>query len=137
MITMPVKLYAHLSWTTDGRLPMIGLSEEEFLRRFLPVEAGRHGVKVTALGIVADHLHLIVCLPSVINVPVLVQSLKGASARIANKDPTISRKGIKWAKGYDLRSVSPGNLSRAVEYVRHQAERHPARAIRSGTLSLD
>ena len=99
---MPVKLYAHMSWTTDGRLPMIGGSEEEFLRKFIPEVAARHEVSVAAMGIVSDHLHLIVRLPAVVDVPKLAQSLKVASARFANKDPAISRSGIKWAKGYDL-----------------------------------
>ncbi len=126
---MSIKLYAHLSWTTDGRLPMLGRSEEVFLRRFLPAEADRHGVRIAALGVVTNHLHLILRLPATLDVPKLVQGMKGARARLANKDPTISRKGIKWAKGYDLRSVSPGHLRQAIDYVTRQPQIHPHHAI--------
>ena len=130
---MPMNLYVHLSWTTDGRLPMIGSSEEKFLRTFLPVEAKRHDTTV-AIGVVSNHLHVILRFPGTLNIPRLVQGLKGASARLANKDPRVSRNGIKWAKGYDLRSVSPGNLKRAIRYVESQAAHHPKHAIQSSKL---
>ena len=126
---MPVKLYVHLSWTTDGRLPTIGKSEEKFLRAFLPAEAKRHDADVVAIGMVSNHLHLVLRLPGVFNVPRMVQGLKGASARVINKDPGVSRNGIKWAKGYDFRSVSPGNLRRAIRYVELQAAHHPSHTI--------
>jgi putative transposase len=126
---MAVKLYAHLSWTTDGRRRTIGPGEEGFLRRFLPAEAMRHDTEVVAMGIVAEHVHLILRLPSLVNIPRLVQGLKGASARLVNKDLTLGRKPLQWAKGYDLRSVSPDSLNHAVAYVKTQAQRHPERAI--------
>ena len=126
---MPAKLYAHLSWTTDARLPMLGASEERFLRAFLPVEAQRHRAEVAALGIVSDHIHVLLRLPSVIDVPKLVQGMKGASARLINKDPDIGPNRIKWARGYDVRSVSPRNLTQAVKYIARQSQRHPERAI--------
>ena len=56
---MSTKLYAHMSWTTDGRLPMIGPSEEKFLRQFLPAVADKHKVVVVAMGVVANHMHMV------------------------------------------------------------------------------
>ena len=69
---MPAKLYVHLSWATAGRLSMIDARTEEFLRRFLPVEARRHGACILALGMVADHVHLVLRLAVVSNIPRLV-----------------------------------------------------------------
>ena len=128
---MPAKLYAHLSWATAGRLSMIDARTERFLRRFLPVEARRHGVCILALGMVADHVHLVLRLPVVSNFPRLVQGFKGASARLINKSRPAGRPLLKWASGYDLRSVSPSQLDRVIDYVRRQAEQHPRRAIDS------
>ena len=126
---MPVRQYIHLSWTTYRRLPMIGPSEAHFLRRFLPAEAQRHGARVIAVGIVRDHLHLILRPPSAFDIPRLVQGLKGASARQANQNDLISRTGLRWAKGYDARSVSPQLLRTAIRYITGQAVRHPDRLI--------
>jgi REP element-mobilizing transposase RayT len=119
---MAIQLYTHLSWTTVDRRPMIGVKELEFLRRFLPARVSQHGVKILAMGAVSDHVHLILTLPGEFNVPKMVQALKGASARIANRDPEVSTTGLRWERGYDLRST-------AIQYVNNQASRHPDSAI--------
>src|SRR5436190_13385222 len=83
---MPFRFYAHLSWTTWARLPLIDEAVANFLRPFLLAEAKRHGARVMELGIVRDHVHLLLELPPQYDAPRLVQGLKGASARIANRD---------------------------------------------------
>ena len=67
--------------------------------------------------------------------PRLVQGLKGASARYANQDQTISLTGLRWEHGYHLVSVSPRDVKATVAYVKSQDERHPDRAI--GGLDSD
>ena len=79
---MPVRIYAHLSWTCWARLPLIDQPVAEFLSRFLLGEAQRHGARVIEIGIVRDHVHLLLELPPSYDVPRLVQGLKGASARL-------------------------------------------------------
>jgi hypothetical protein len=73
---MPVTLYAHLTWTTFERRPLLDAPVAAFLRRFLPACASRFGVRVCAVGIAADHLHLLVFLPPVIDIPRLIQGRK-------------------------------------------------------------
>ena len=126
---LPVILIIHLTWTTHRRFPMIGASEAAFLRRFLPAEALRHEAHVLALGLVQDHVHMVLRLPPRYDLPRLVQGLKGASARLANRDSSISRTGLRWAEGYHAKSVSPRTLPVAIAYVRNQSTRHPDRAI--------
>ncbi|TMQ53096.1 MAG: hypothetical protein E6K73_01795 [Candidatus Eisenbacteria bacterium] len=89
----------------------------------------RHGTRVIELGIVRNHLHLVLELPPRVDVPRLVQGLKGASARIANRDGVMPRARLRWADGYDLRSLSVRDLARAIRYVRTQATRHPELAV--------
>lgn len=60
---MPARLYAHLTWTTLQRQPLINPAVADFLRRFLPREAQRHGVRLLEVGIVADHVHVVLQLP--------------------------------------------------------------------------
>src|SRR5207249_3752076 len=78
---VPVRLYVHLTWTTLQRQPLINHGVADFLRRFLPREAKRHGARLLASGVVADHVHVVLQLPPVTNIPRLIQGLKGASAR--------------------------------------------------------
>ena len=83
---MPVHIYAHLTWTTVARLPLIDSVVAAFLEKFLSAECNRQGARMLAVGIVHDHVHMLIELPATFNVPRLVQGLKGASARIANRD---------------------------------------------------
>jgi len=122
---MPVRLYTHLTWTTVQRQPVINSAVATFLRRFLPREAQRHGPRVIEAGIVANHVHLVLQLPPIINIPRLVQGLKGASARIANRDGLLPRAPLRWAEGYDLRSVGVRQLPTVIAYVGNQSARHP------------
>lgn len=126
---MPVRLYALLTWTTLRRLPLIHAGAAAFLRRVLPEIARRHGTRVVDLGIVRNHVHLVLELPPHVDIPRLVQGLKGASARIANRDGVMPRARLRWADGYDLRSLGVRDLRRAIEYVRAQATRHPGLGV--------
>ena len=128
---MPCHLYALLTWTTLRRLPLITPAAEQFLRRTLPKIADRYDVRVVETGIVQNHVHLIVELPPRLEIPRLLQGLKGASARIANRGGIMMRARLRWAEGYDLRSIGRRELPRAIRYVRNQSTRHPQLAIRA------
>jgi putative transposase len=121
---MPVRIYAHLSWTTFARLPLIDERLAGFLCRFLLEEATRHGARVIEIGVVRDHVHLLLGLPAAFDVPRMVQGLKGAGARLANRDGFAGHTPLRWAAGYDLRSVGVRQLRDVAEYVRGQEGRH-------------
>jgi REP element-mobilizing transposase RayT len=121
---VPVRIYAHLSWTTFARLPLIDERVAEFLCRFLLEEARRHGARTIEIGVVRDHVHMLLELPAAFDVPQMVQGLKGASARLANRDGVAGHHSLRWAAGYDLRSVGSRQLRDVAEYVRGQERRH-------------
>ena len=126
---MPIRLYAFLTWTTVRRLPIIHPTAAAFLRRVLPEIACRHETRVIELGIVRNHVHMVLELPPRFDIPRLVQALKGASARIANRDGIMPRARLRWADGYDLRSLGVRDLKRAIRYARIQPLRHPDLAV--------
>jgi len=101
---MPVHLYALLTWTTLRRLPLIHAGAGSFLRRMLPEIARRHGTRLIELGIVRNHVHLVLELPSQVDIPRLVQGLKGASARLR---PTVVE-CARLAGRDSLRAVAAG-----------------------------
>ena len=128
--TMPAHLFAILTWTTREREPLIDAEGARFLKRFLPATAKRNGAEVKAIGVVQNHVHLVLHLYPIVDVPRLVQSLKGASARVINRDGVMPGKKLRWASGYDLRSISPRSFLQAKRYVENQGRRHPTLAIR-------
>jgi REP element-mobilizing transposase RayT len=126
---MSITLYALLTWTTRDRAELIDEPGAAFLREFLPKAARRNRAQVLATGIVKDHVHILLFLDALVDIPTLVQRLKGASARIANRDRVMGTAQLRWAKGYDLRSVSPRAVPAARAYLARQATRHPTLAI--------
>ena len=101
----------------------------EFLQRFVPTEAQKKNARVLALGMVCDHVHIVLEIPSAIDLPKLLQAFKGGSSRVINADDSITRIGLRWASGYDARTISPRMLTHAIHYVKSQEQRHPDKAI--------
>ena len=132
---MPVRLYAHLSWTCWARLPLIDQPVADFLAPFLLAEAKRHLARVIEIGIAPNHVHLLLELPPAFDAPRLVQGLKGASARLANRDGHSRNQSLRWDTGYDLRSVGLKQLPQVANYVRHQELKHGAPKPRVATGS--
>jgi len=126
---VPVRLYGLITWTTHRRLRLIHAKVADFLRRALPKIAERHSTRVIEIGIVSNHVHLVVELSPRPDLPRLLQGLKGASARLANRDGYMPRARLKWADGYDFRSLGVRDLQQAIRYVRNQAAHHPELAI--------
>ncbi len=120
---MATSFFILLTWNTWNRYPTIREGEARFLRQFLPAESRRSGARTIALGLVSDHVHLLLRLPGTFDVPRLVQRLKGKSTRLASQ--SIEDTGLRWARSYDAQSVSPGSLHRVITYLRNQDRRHP------------
>ena len=120
---MPHTVYVLMTWTTAGREASITREAAAVLQRFLREVARSRGAWVVEIGVVSDHVHVLLQLPAVIDLPRLAQAFKGASARVINRDLRTDPR-LKWAKGYDVRSVSPKALFRVAGYVRSQTERH-------------
>lgn len=120
---MAARIYVLLTWTTRDRQPLVTGAIEQLLTRLLPKIAGDHGANTLAVGMVKDHVHMLLRLPLRFDVPGLVQRLKGPTARVANRDAVATHR-LGWARGYDLRSISVRALRQVRQYVREQKRRH-------------
>ena len=127
--TMGARLYIHVTWTTLNRLPLIDGRVQAFLESFLRTKANQHDVNVLAIGMVNDHVHMVVEVQPTFDLPTLMQGLKGASARIANRDGHAQRSPLQWTAGYDARTVGVTQLRSVINYVNTQSTHHPDRAV--------
>ena len=123
------RLYLHVTWTTREREPTITAPFMAFLGRFLPTIARQERATLVALGAVRTHLHIVVRIDPATSLPRLVQRWKGGSSVIGSRAQLSGEHPIRWAKGYNIESVSPRALAAVVDYVNRQAERHPHEAI--------
>ena len=123
------RLYVHLVWTTREREAIIDLAVARFLERFLTAVARQERAGVHALGMVQTHVHLLLQLHPTTFIPKLMQRLKGGSSVLANREGHATQRPLRWAKGYNIVSVSPRALATARAYVLNQPSHHPGEAI--------
>ncbi|MGH7701661.1 MAG: IS200/IS605 family transposase [Gemmatimonadales bacterium] len=125
------RLLVHLTWTTRERQPRIDAGVARFLARFLPAVARQERAEVLALGLVTTHVHLLLRLHPATVISRLVQRLKGGSAVLATRENhTAPGRPLRWAKGYNIESVSWRAAGVVASYIRDQAVRHPDQAIK-------
>jgi REP-associated tyrosine transposase len=122
------RLYVHLTWTTRDRAPLIDAVLARFLTRFLRSVGTQERARVLEIGMVSDHVHLLVRLHPVTEIPRLLQRMKGGSA-VLGTTPKKGHPGLRWAKGYSILSVNPKQLGRVRDYLRNQPRHHPHLAI--------
>lgn len=123
------RLYYHVVWGTNDREPLITKEVAEFLCRFVRSIAIQERSRVLEVGIVSDHVHILMTLHPMTNWPRFIQRLKGGSSMLINREGLSSEKPLKWAKGYSVQTVSPCNVEKVRSYLKKQPEHHPGRVI--------
>src|SRR5258706_7791150 len=104
------RLFVHITWTTRERAALIDARVASFLSQALPIITRQERGRVLAIGIVANHVHLLARLCPMTQIPRLLQRLKGGTAMVANRDGHATRRPLKWDKGYNIESVSRSAL---------------------------
>lgn len=131
------RIYMHIVWTTRDRRPTIDARVATFLARYLPAVAQQERAGLHGLGIVQTHVHLLLQLHPATSISRLLQRLKGGSSTLANREGHTATRPLRWAKGYNIESVSPRLLAAARAYVCDQAKHHPREAIAGWELGME
>jgi len=116
-------LYVHFVWATWDRLPLITPEIERRLYRHIGDSAKSLGCRILAINGVADHVHVLLALPSTVAIADLVKKMKGASSRFVNDQlqPSVE---FKWQGFYGAFSVSRWDLPKIINYIKVQKEHH-------------
>jgi putative transposase len=117
----------HVVWTTRGRAALIDVDVAEYLAANLPIIARQERAHLLELGIVSTHVHMLIRIHPTTSVTRLLQRMKGGTAAGINKRYPAS--DLRWAKGYNIDSVSLRALEAVAGYVCDQPLHHPDEAI--------
>src|SRR5688500_17069519 len=113
LLRMHHRFYYHLVWTTKDRVPAITIAVARILCRFLRSIAIQERSRILEIGIVKDHLPILLTTHPMTDWPRLVQRLKGTSSMVAYREGHAdSQNPLKWAKGYSCQTVSPCHVER-------------------------
>jgi putative transposase len=121
------RLFYHLIWGTKQRVPVIGDQEEEFLRRSFARTCQDLAVIPHAVGIMPEHVHVVISAPPKLAPAEVVKRLKGASAHAINEVKGRDRHpeaSFAWQAEYGGLSFGDKALPAMVNYVTHQREHH-------------
>ena len=123
------RLYYHLVWGTKERLPFITPEVETMLYHHFGARAAQEGCRIFAINGMNDHIHMVLAIPPAKSVSGTMQIIKGASSHLVH---TVHGKPFEWQEGYGAITISPRNISAAVQYVVRQKEHHAQNTLVAG-----
>jgi putative transposase len=122
----------HLVFSTKERRDLIPDDLRPVLWKYLAGIGRNHKIPVVAAGGTANHVHLLIALPSDVTVAKAVQVLKANSSR------WIGEHGIAfaWQEGYGAFSVSASHASVVGDYIERQPQHHARRSYEDEFVAL-
>jgi REP element-mobilizing transposase RayT len=84
---------------------------------------------------VADHVHVLLSLPSTIAIAKAVQLIKGGSSKWVH-DTFPEHRLFGWQVKYGASGVSVSQLDKIIQYIKNQAEHHHKMSFQEEFLAL-
>ena len=117
--------FVHCVFSTKNRTNSIPAELQEQLWAYLLGIANHLKLKTLAIGGTANHVHVLVGLPSTMTVVETVQKLKANSSRWLGEHGV----DFQWQDGYGVFSVSSSMLDTVQAYIRNQQQHHQKRSF--------
>jgi len=90
------RMFFHFVWATWDRSPLLVGEIEETAYAVICSQSTEMGGKVLGIGGIANHVHLLVSLPTTLSVADFVKSVKGVSSRTLNQNYGRPAWSFKW-----------------------------------------
>jgi REP element-mobilizing transposase RayT len=119
-------------FSTKDRRPLIPQEKSPALWKYLAGTAAKYGIKVIAIGGMADHVHLLLSFAPDVSVSKAVNILKSNSSKWMRTES----QEFAWQEGYAGFSVSSSALEKITQYINGQPEHHKRRDFVQEYLAL-
>ncbi len=119
-------LFVHLVWSTKSQLRRIDAAVEALLRELIARKCYELGGRLVAIGIAANHVHVLAQIAQKVAVSSLAHHLKGMTSRMISLQLGIE---FGWQEGYWAESVGWRELPRLQRYLEDQRGVHAKRAM--------
>ena len=120
--------YHHVVFSTKKRQPFLSPKIRPAVWSYMHGIAKENGFEIVEINGVADHVHILVALPTTMRIAQAVQFIKGGSSYwIRRTYPFLN--DFRWQEGYGSFSIGQSQVERTVEYIRSQEERHRTRTF--------
>ena len=118
----------HSVWTTKNHAPLLDSNLRGRLWPYLAGIARANKMKALAVGGVADHVHILISLPSTLCVAEAIRRLKGNSSKWIH-ETFPSQTGFGWQDGYGAFSIGVSGIEATKRYICNQVEHHRKRTF--------
>ncbi len=118
----------HYIFSTKERFPFIDSELEKDLWPYLGGIARKNRMQAVAIGGVADHIHILLSLPSTLSVAHAIQLIKGGSSKWIH-DSFRRLKKFEWQDGYGAFSIGASQVKAVTNYINNQKEHHRTRTF--------
>src|SRR5713101_378583 len=119
-----IGLYAHLTWHTWRRQLAITRKDVAHVIDAVHDAAARCRVRVHSIGVLADHVHLVLSFAPDTTLSSFIREAKSSSALRINATRSAGQK-FRWCRGYYANTLSWNHVAPARSYVGSQFVRHP------------
>src|SRR5213593_4173781 len=121
------QMYAHITWHTYQRVGCVDAAAAVDVRTAVASAGKKSGVEVLRGAVLADHVHLIVSFRPDTRLSDFVRLAKSVAAVRSNRRVMGA---VRWSRGFFAATIHKRDLSRVIDYVARQFERHPDRVPR-------
>ena len=118
-----VSSYHHCVFSTKDRRPIITETLRERLWPYLGGIARENKMTAIEIGGVADHVHILLSLPSSMAIAKALQLIKGGSSKWVH-DSFPEHRLFGWQTKYGSFSVSVSQVDKIIAYIKGQPEHH-------------
>ena len=124
------RLVYHILWATRGREPLLDAAMARTLGQSIRATGHEHRAVMHAVGIMPDHVHVVVSIPPSIAIATFVGRLKGSASHLLNNAHE-HRVGdvFAWQAEYGVYSFGEKALPDVVAYIENQPARHAANRL--------
>jgi putative transposase len=116
-------LNVHCVFSTKNREPLLAGEIKDRVWAFMGGIAKQNKIKPLCIGGVADHVHLLVSLPTTLSVAKAVQIIKGGSSTWMHGAFSPLRH-FAWQSGYGAFTVSASHIGETIRYIKNQEDHH-------------
>ena len=130
-----ISSYFHCVFSTKERRPLIQPQLQERLWPYLGGIARQNAMLPIQVGGVADHVHMLLALPSTLSLAKALQLIKGGSSKWVH-ETFAEHLLFGWQVKYGAFSVSYSQLDKTIRYIQTQAEHHRKMTFQQEFLAL-
>ena len=130
-----IKVYVHCVFSTKNREAVITPFLEKKLWGYMASVSREINVDPIAINGVADHVHVLLSLPSTVTIAKAMQKIKGVSSLWVSRTFE-GFETFEWQAGYGAFSISHYDLFKTIKYIKNQHKHHRTNTFKEEFIDL-